>query len=315
MQRRLFLAGTLAALPIAHAQPRAPRLIVAVGAQTRDLEPRLRELGFEVGRDISVERPKWDTTAVDVRRIMAEAVRARADVIVSCGALPTHAALEATRTIPIVMVYGGDPVLMNLAAGFARPGGNLTGLAWSASVSIAAKAAEIFKEAIPSAKAFAVLGYAEDPGHRWLARDAEQRLPSIGLRYVDMMLGGKDDLEPAFRRAVDQHVAGIIVIPNHMVASMGRRIGQLAREQRKPLLWGLGERPRDDDLLMFGPDVEGHERRAGDYVAKILSGTKPGDLAIEQTTRIKLAINLRTAKALGLRIPASLVARADEVVR
>ena len=315
MRRRLFLAAPLAALPVAHSQTRAPRRIVLIGALTGDLDQRLRELGFVPARDVTIERPRWDHSAADVRRIVAKAVRSRVDVIVSCGALPTQAALEATRTIPIVMVYGGDPVIMKLAPGFARPGGNLTGLAWSASESITAKAAEIFKEAIPGARAFAVLGYGENPGHRYLAREAEESFTTMGLRYVDMLLRAKDDLEPAFQKALAQRVAGIIVIPDHMMLGLSDEIYRLAGNHGLPVLWGVGARPNDQLLFTFGPDVDEHERRAGDYVARILSGAKPGDLAIEQTTRITLGINLKTAQRLGLRIPASLVARADEVVR
>ena len=314
MLRRQFLLAALAAVPGAHAQSRPPRRIVVVGALKNDLDQRLIQLGFGPTR-VSIERPSWDHTASGVRRIMTEAVRSRVDLIVACGALPTHAALEATRTIPIVMVYGGDPILMKLAAGFARPGGNLTGLAWSASESITAKAAEIFKEAIPGAKAFAVLGYAEDPGHRWLAQVAEKSLATIGVRYLDMLVRGKDDLEPAFRNALAQGAAGIIVIPNHMMFSLGRKLFELANGHRVPVLWGVGGPPASRPMLEYGPDVEGQERQAADYVAKILAGAKPGDLAIEQTTRVTLGVNLKVAQALGVAIPSSLVSRADFVVR
>lgn len=298
---------------MARAQGRLRR-VVLVGGLNRDLEQRLGELGFVPGRDVAIERPAWDASATDVRRVMAEAARSRADVIVACGALPTQAAVDATKTIPIVMAYGPDPVIMGFARSFARPGGNLTGLSWSASESVIAKAAEVFKEAIPTAKAFAVLGYAEDPGHRWLAREAQEKWPALGVRYVDMLLGAREELDASFERILGQGAAGIIVIPNHFVRTFARRTLEHANRHRIPILWGVGFRP-SHELLTFGPVVGDHERRAADYVGRILSGARPGDLPIEQTTRIALGVSLLTAERLGIRIPASLVARADEVVR
>ena len=313
MHRRLFLASLLVA-PTLQAQGRGPRRVLLIGAVTGDLEQRLRELGFASGRDVTIESPQWDGSAADLRRILRAALGTRVDVIVACGALPAHEATAATRTIPVVMAYGGDPVQMKMAASFARPGGNLTGLAWADSMSIGAKSVEIFKEALPRAKTFGVLGYAEDPGHRALASEAERAFAPLGMRSIDMLIRSKSELEPAFRRALKQRLDGVILLADHIVFDMIGACDQLARASKIPILWAASEGGRDFELLSFGPDTDDHERRAADYVAKILAGAKPGDLAIEQTNRTVLSVNLRTAKRLNLRIPEALLARADNVI-
>lgn len=316
MQRRLFLVAALAAAaPFARSQPRGRKRVVLIGAFTDDIGQRLRELGFTPERDVSLERARWNGSVAELRAIVAEAVKSRPDVIVACGALPVHAVMEATRTIPVVMVYGDDPVKAKYTSSLARPGGNLTGLVWVANMSIAEKTVEIFKAALPTAKAFAVMGHAGNPGHQLLAKQAENAFAPLGLRYIDMLIDSREALEPAFSRALKQQLGGIIVIPDHMMTGMMGALDQLARANRIPVLWAAGVVPGETHLVTFGPDIEDHERRAGDYVAKILGGAKPGDLAIEQTDRMILTVNLVTAKRLNLQIPESLLARADEVVR
>lgn len=316
--RRSFLAALLAAPLLTSSQrpPGARRISVLGAIYGSEFDDRLRELGFAEGRGIGIERPEWDFSARGIYHVAREAVRSRTDVIVACGSLPIRAAIDATRTIPIVMAYAGDPIGMKFVSSLARPGGNVTGVAWDAGVSIAAKTVEVFKEALPEAKRFAILWNTENPAHKFYVGEAKSVFERLGLFFIDMPIDSGADVAAAFQRAPRQKMDGIIVIPDHLVGSTGKTMRELASTHRVPILLAQSADGISDGMLIqFGPDVRDHEKRAADYVARILKGARPGDLPIEQTSRVTLAINLKTAARLNLRIPDSMLQRADEVVR
>jgi len=272
----------------------------------------LRELGWIEGKNISIEY-RYAEGPANLPALAAELVRLRVDVIVT-SATGTLPAKEATRTIPIVMASNADPVVMGMVASLARPGGNVTGLSQISS-ELAGKRLQLLKEIVPNLSRVAVMW---NPGGRGSTVNWEEmQLParSLGLELHSLETRSPSDFDRAFTDASRAHVGALAIMPNPLFAGNLRRIADLAIKSRLPAIFNLREFADSGGLVAYGPNRTDEFRRAATYVDKILKGANPADLPVEQPTKFDLVINLKTAKALGLTVPQSLLLRANEVIQ
>ncbi len=324
MERRTFL-GTLGlsvlAAPLAtEVQPaKAPRVgLLGFGSAESSplfeaLRQGLRERGWVEGQNITFEDR---TTVGDYSRlpdVAAELVRLRVDVIVAWGTTTALAARKATGTIPIISTLGSDPVGMGLAASLARPGGNVTGLTVSGR-ELVGKRIELLKEALPRLSRIAVLWNPESRTQPLSLRDAEAAAKSLGLQVRPAEVRRPEDLEKAFATMARERPEALAAVASNMFRAHRVRIVELAARHRLPATFSDRGYVEAGGLMSYGPDEKAIFHQLATYVDRILKGAKPGDLPIERPTRFELAINLKTAKALGLTIPPSLLGRADEVI-
>jgi len=274
----------------------------------------LREQGYLEGRNIAIEYRFAQGRADSLPALAAELVRLRPAVIVTEG-MPTALAVnKATKTIPIVMAAGTNPVSAGLAASLARPGGNVTGLTL-AGADRTAKQLQLLKEVSPGVSTVAVVHNAARQGIEVELKQATETARSLGLALQLIAVRGPDDLNAAFEAIAKARPGGLITIGDGMLLGNSARIGELALKTGLPAVFPEREFADAGGLMAYGPDIGANFRRAASYVDKILKGAKPADLPIEQPTKWGLVVNLRTAKALGLRIPGSALVRADEVIQ
>jgi ABC-type uncharacterized transport system substrate-binding protein len=322
MDRRAFVAalagGLFSAPTVAQTQPAARAARVGFltygtpeqsASLLREFMEGLRELGYIAGRNIVIEPHYGDGTFSSLPNLAAAIVRSRVDVIVTGSNPIAAAAKRATKTIPIVMVGTLDPVGFGLVTDLARPGGNVTGLCVDASAEMSGKLLGVLREIAPSLSRVGVLrqvGYGEPA----LAA-AAQRL-KVELYELDVRTN--DELEGAFAAMVRKRV-GAVVIRGSLFYMQRRRVADLALKHRLPAIHALKEYAQAGLLVTYGANLADLYRRAASYVDRIVRGAKPGDLPVEQPTTFDLVINLKTAKALGLTIPQSLLLRADEVIQ
>ncbi len=246
--------------------------------------------------------------------LAAELVRLKVDVIFAGTTASTIAAQNATRTIPFVMASFGDPVGRGIIASLARPGGNVTGLSWSVGLELVAKQLELLKEVVPKVSRVAVLG---DPGHpqyRPLLREAERAGRSLGVQLQVFEARGPNEFDSAFAAMVRQRAGALLVLPDPVSSLHRRSLVDLAAKSRLPAIYSSGDFVDAGGLLAYGPNIIDLWRRAAVFVDKILKGAKPADLPVEQPTNFEFVVNLKTAKALGLTIPHSLLSRTDRVI-
>ncbi len=317
----LVALGLLAA-PIA-AEAQAPAKVLRIGYLTARsggshlddaFRQGLRELGYTEGENIAILHRSSEGISERLPDLAAELVRLKADVIVVATTPAIHAAQQATRTIPIVMAVSGDPVESGFVASLARPGGNITGLSFQTPES-SAKQLELLKEAVPRVSRVAVLWNLPGPlgARTWtqLGRAAQ----SLGVQLQSLEVRGPDDLGSAFRAATRGRAGALLVLSGPVLFTHRTRIVELAAERRLPAMYGITEYAKDAGLMAYAPNLLHMYRRAAVYVDKILKGAKPADLPVEQPTRFELVVNLKTAKALGLTIPQSVLIRADQVIQ
>lgn len=274
---------------------------------------RLRELGYVEGQNLVIES-RWAEGQLDrLPALMTEVVERKVDVIVTWGTPAAIAAKKATETIPIVNMGMGDPVGSTLAASLARPGGNLTGFSagWA---DIRGKWLELLQETVPRLSTVAVIANPDNALNRKEAQELASVAPTRGLKLLIIYVREPDALDRAFEQARHRAQA-VLVFSDPLTMSNQRRIVALAARHRLPDMYLLRDSVDAGGLMAYGPDLAVVFRRSEDYVDKILKGARPGDLPIEQPTQYLLAVNLRTARALGLRIPQSVLLRADEVIR
>ncbi len=274
----------------------------------------LRELGYVEGQNLVIEY-RWGGERDDqFPRLAAELVALKVDVIVAAGNLAVRAARQATSTIPIVMAAVGDPVATGLVASLARPGGNITGQTIFSS-ELTGKRLELLKEVVPRVARVAVLVYRPSPftAHFLSETEAAARVLGVQLRPVEVRR--PKDFEGAFAEMVKDHAGGLVVQITPLFFDNRRKIVDLAAQRRLPAIYESREFADGGGLMSYGPDRLVVYRRAAAYVDKILKGTKPADLPVEQPTRFELAVNLKTAKALGLTMPPSIMVRADQVIQ
>jgi putative ABC transport system substrate-binding protein len=324
MERRTFLVmisgGLLAAPLAAEAQPagKVPRIGVlgsGPGATWDGFRQGLRELGYTEGRTILIEWRWTEGKAERAPELAADLVRLQPDVIVIASPQPTAAGKAATATIPIVFIAVADPVRAGLVATLARPGGNITGLATLVPEGFSGKMIELLKEAVPQVSRVAVLINPTNVIHEQIvANELPGTAERLRLTLLTVEARTPDALEGAFETAVRSRAGAIIVLGDPLTSVHRARTVELAAKHRLPAMYLFRESVEAGGLMAYGPNFVDLARRAATYVDKILKGAKPADLPVEQPTKFELVINLKTAKALGLTIPPSLLLRADQVI-
>ncbi len=273
---------------------------------------RLRELAWFDGRNVAIEYRWAEGRNERYAENAAELVRLKVDVIVTVATPPTLAAKQATAVIPIVFAAVSDPVGPGLVASLARPGGNVTGLANQTS-DTAGKKLELLREAVPGLRRLAIIANVGNPASVLDMGEAQATASALGLEVTTSKIQRAEDISPAFD-ALKGRADALYVCVDPLVNTHRIRINTLALAARLPTMHGLREYVEAGGLMSYGANLPDLLRRAADYVDKILRGAKPGDIPVEQPTRFDLIINLTTAKALGLEMPPSLLARADEVI-
>ncbi len=328
MNRRSFVGtlglGLLAAPRAAEAQPAGKVFRLGLLGTVPPTDPGtlriwdgflegLRQLGYVEGQNIVIERRFSEGRYERLPALAAELVRLKVDVIVA-AAITADEAKRATSTIPIVMTNHGDPVGSGLVASLARPGGNVTGLSGQ-SPDLVGKQLQLLKEAVPRLSRVAVLSNPTHPGHPTSLREAGVAARSLKVRLQILEARVPTEFAGAFSAATKESAGALLVLGDPMFFGERTRIVELAAESPLPLMGIQAEYAEAGGLLAYGIDQRDSFRRAATYVDKILKGAKPGDLPVEQPTKFELVINLKTAKALGLTIPQSLLLRADEVIQ
>jgi putative ABC transport system substrate-binding protein len=326
MDRRTFLgtlAGGLLAAPLAaEAQQAAkvPRIgYLAINLATSPhlheaFRQGLRDLGYVEGRNVETEYRDAEGKYERLPALAAELVSLKVDLIVAAAYPATLAAKNATKTIPIIMVAVADPVRIGLIASLVRPGGNITGLALFAGTEIIGKHLELLKEAIPSLSRVAVLSNPGNPMHVLRLREVEVAGRSLRVQLQILKAQGPEEFDSAFAAMTRERAGALYVVGDPMFVSHRRRLAELAAKSRLPAVYELKDHAEAGGLMVYGAGTLDMFRRAATYVDKILKGAKPGDLPVEQPTKFDLVVNLKTAKALGLTIPPSLLLRADQVI-
>ncbi len=274
----------------------------------------LRELGYVEGQNIVIEWRFAGSRAELLPDLAAELVRLKVDLIVATAGPSVRAAKQATTTIPIVMAFSGDPVGTGLVPSLARPGGNITGLSFMAP-DLSAKRLELLKEAFPKISRVAVLFDVTDAVSALEFRETQVAARALGVKLRSMEVREPNDFETAFLALPRERTDSLLTFAHALTIPHRGRIVDLAAKSRLPAMYGLREFSDAGGLMAYGPSLPDLFRRAAFYVDKILKGAKPADLPVEQPTRFELVINLKTAKALGLTIPQSILIRADQVIQ
>jgi putative ABC transport system substrate-binding protein len=274
----------------------------------------LRERGYIEGESVAIELRSADDQADRLPACVAELLALKVRVIVTGGTTSVQAAKDATKTTPIVIAGGADPVVMGFAQSLARPGGNITGLSISAG-DFLQKRLELLHQAAQQAKIAALLLHAANPGNPVFVKAVTTAAPSLGLRIHVVAVRAVNDLADAFATMARANADALLVLEDPSFGANAKKIADLALNHRLPTMLGNRLYVGAGGLMAYGLVYEDLWRRAATYVDRILKGAKPGDLPIEQPTKFELVINLKTAKALGLTIPPSLLGRADEVIQ
>ena len=321
MNRRAFLgavvSGLLAAPLAATAQQpsKIHRVGVVVGGLdlTDNLRQGLGELGWVEGQNLVVLKRVWSGRTEQFPAIIAALIQLKVDVIVSSSTPAVRAAKEATRTTPIVMAGLIDPVGAGLIPSLAQPGGNITGLT-NIFTELTAKRLELLKEAAPRVTRVAVLWNPTQPGQAIAWQQTQQAAQTLGLVLFSAEVRRPEDFAPAFTAIVVERAEALLVLPDPLTTFHRQQTADFAVKQRLPSMYAASYWVEAGGLLSYGTSFAALWRRAAVYVDKILKGAKPADLPVEQPTKFELVINLKTAKALGLTIPPSLLQRADQVI-
>ncbi len=325
IDRRTFLAGTgavLLAAPLA-AEAQQPQRVFRIGVLSPGAAPPgplealrqgLRELGYEDGRNLTIEWRFAGATNERFSELAEELARLKLDVIVSINTQASLAVKNATRATPIVIVRVSDPVRTGLVASFAHPGGNITGVS-NFSDELSGKRLELIREIFPMSPRLAVLWNAGNPGIEVSVREMERAGSQNGVQLHAHRVKGTDDFRGVFEAVVRERASVLFVFDDVLVTAHEKQILDWASKVRLPVISQYREFVEAGGLMSYGPNPLDLYRRAATYVDRILKGAKPGDLPVEQPTRVELVINLKTAKALRLTIPPSLLGRADEVIQ
>jgi putative ABC transport system substrate-binding protein len=326
MRRREFItlgSGAAVAWPlIARAQQskRVPRLCFLTfdpgtldSNRFKSFFQALRELGYVDGQTITIDYVSANGQGDRFPDLAAECLQLKADVIVVTTTPAAKAAKSATGTIPIVMYPLGDPVVTGLVASLNRPGGNVTGLTFMAS-GLAAKRLELLKEAVPKTSRVLVLSYRVDPIAAPQLEELARAADTLRLTLLVHDIQSADDIPAAFDAGVGEGAEAVLTTAESIFAAEGKRVAQLALERKLPGLYPYRLMAEAGGLMAFDSYTSDFQALTATYVDKILKGTKPSDLPVQQPTKFELFINMRTAKTLGLTIPSSLIVRADELI-
>ena len=323
MTRRIlavaFLVGLLAAALVAESEAAKVPIIGILSppepfTALDTFRSGLRDLGYTEPGGIRLEYRSSEGHDERFPALAADLVGLKVDVIIAATVPAIRAAQRATTTIPIVMVLNSDPVRLGLVKSLARPGGNTTGPA-ALTFDLAPKRLELFKETIPKLRHIAVLGNPANPAVREGLTQTEAAGRMLGVEVRAFEVREPADFDMAFAAIRQAQLDGLLVVPDPLVSTHTLRIVEFAAKNRLPSMWGATRSAGAGGLIAYGIDYDEHVRAGIRYVDKILKGAKPGDLPVEQPTKFELAINLKTAKALGLTIPQSILARADQVIQ
>lgn len=318
----LLVIGLVAASPAASARAAAPHRIGFVSMRSGPADnphldafrQGLRDLGYVEGRDVTLEVRYAQGDEGKLPNLVAELIRLKVEIIVTQSGVASLAAKRATQSIPIVMVSSGDAVRQGLVASLARPGGNVTGLTMI-SPELSRKRFEILREMLPKISRVGVLWCGPGnvmSGSEWTETQAAAGM--LRVEAVSLPVRGTPDPTGVFASAAQQRLEAIVVLDCARLHARSAQIVDLARAHRLPALYPYSIYPEAGGLMSYGPDIREGAGRAATYVHKILKGAKPADLPVEQPMKFELIVNLTTAKALGLTIPQSILARADRIL-
>jgi putative ABC transport system substrate-binding protein len=327
ISRRTFLAilalGPLRSPLVANAQQAGkPIRIGVLTAQSRktsidsweSFRQGLRDLGWEEGRNIVIEARFADGKFDQLPALAEELLNLKASLIVAANSPGVHAAISATKTVPIVMVEVGDPIATGFVTNLARPGGNVTDISLML-LDLTQKRLAFLKEAVPRSTRIAVIMNPDDPIIPMQWREAEIAAGRLGVRLQRLDIRNADDLRRAFEAAVKNKADAVLRLADPLAGVLNAETVALATRHRLPTMLRTRLEVEAGGLMSYYPNARDYYRQAAGHVDKILKGAKPGDLPIEQPTRVELVINLKTAKALGLTIPQSLLGRADVIIQ
>ena len=275
---------------------------------------RLHELGRVEGQNIVIDYRFAGGEFDRLPDLAAELVRLNVNIIVAAATPSSVAAKKATDTVPIVMIAAGDPVGVGLIKSLARPGGNVTGLSFSVGMETFGKGLELLKEAVPHARRVAVLSNPSNPNQPLAISGISSAAKSLGVELQLLEARDGNQFGGAFEAIAKERASALLVVPDTIYIINRKRLADLAAASRLPVAYGYKEHVEAGGLISYGPSLSDLWRRAAIFVDKILRGAKPADLPVEQPTKFELVINLKTAKALSLTIPPTLLARADEVI-
>jgi putative tryptophan/tyrosine transport system substrate-binding protein len=317
-----FIGGAALAWPLV-ARAEQPEKIARIGYldlgpasarvdRVEALRAGLRNLGYIEGKNIAIEF-RWAERAEQLPDLASDLVRRKVDVIFAISSTMVEPARQATSTIPIVFATHADPVGIGHVVSLARPGGNITGLSMLLT-DLAPKELEILTEVVPQAKRIAVLWNPTTPSLPPAMKAVDAAGQRLGLQLVKVPAQASDDFDGAFAVMARERPEALMVVASPLFITHRERLADLAREHRLPAMFGSKENVQAGGLISYSADLTDLHRRAAFYIDKILRGAKPDELPVEQASKYELVINLKTAKALGISIPASLLARADEVI-
>jgi len=323
MKRRKFIAllgSAVAGWPLAaRAQQAEKRYTVGILSAgglpvlRTVLFDALRELGWIESKNVVFDQRYTENRPERLSELAADLVRLKVDVIAAAGTLAPLAAKRATATIPIVMTAAGDPLGSGLVASLARPGGNVTGMSLMAP-DLGAKRLELLKEVLPRLSRVAVLWNADNPYSALVFKETQTAGQILGIEVQSLGVRVPDDFDGTFEAAKRQYPEALITVEDPLTVDQRKRIADFALGQQLPSLHGVREFAAAGGLMSYGASLADLFRRAAGYVDKILRGAQPADLPVQQPTKFEFVINLKTANALGLRLPDKLVALADEVI-
>lgn len=325
MRRRDFLSGLACAVtasPIARAQTTSSAIrkigVVTLGVpQSAPLFKAfitgLHELGYEPGKNIVLEFRHAEGRADRLSDLVTDVIAQNVDVIVVESIAAAIAAKKASQTTPIVLAIASDPVGAGVFASLARPGGNATGLSLQ-SEEITAKRVQLLKEVVPRIATIAVLYNPNRPTIATNIKETEAAARTFGIQVLLIPVDAPDNLRMAFEHLASARPEVLMTLPDGMLFTLAKPIGEFTVNSRLPAIFPERDFVESGGLMAYGPSLAAHFHRAAAYVDKILKGARPGDLPVEQPTKFELIVNLKTAKALGLNLPGSLLAIADEVI-
>jgi putative ABC transport system substrate-binding protein len=324
-RRESLIALGVAALPWAGAvRAQAPPTLRRIGmlsgfspsgyaASYQAFRLGLRDLGWVEGKNISIEYRHAEGRHDRLPDLAADLVGLKVDVIVTAATSDTLAAQRATKAIPIVMVAGGNPVANGLVESLARPGGNVTGLSQMLQ-EVSGKRLELLKEVVPKLSRVAVLWNPNSTSATLNWKENQQPARQLGIQLFSLEVRSPGELDKAFEAATNMRAGALAILPDPVISTNLERIVDFAAKSRLPSIYQSSEFADAGGLVTYGPDRPDLFRRAATYVDKILKGTKPGDLPVDQPTKLELVVNLKTAKAIGVTIPQSVLFRADKVI-
>jgi putative ABC transport system substrate-binding protein len=315
----LLTAAVLCCADVADAQEKRKIGILSgssaasTSARTEVFRHELRGFGYKEGRNISIEYRYANGQLRQLPELATQLVNKKMDVIVAQAPAAVRAAKDATTTIPIVMAHGGDPVAQGFVASLSRPGGNVTGLS-NFSAELSGKRLEVLSEAFPNVSRVAVLWNPDAPGPTLGFKELEAAAKIMTMSVESLRVRGPKEFQAAFKVAKER-AGSVIVVQDVVTVSHITEIVRLATENRIPAIYMESEWAEAGGLMSYGVNQPELHRRAATYVDKILKGTNPADLPVEQPTKFELVINLKTAKQIGLTIPPHVLARADRVIK